>query len=42
MEKLEQELRDLQQALKNKTRSVNEYCSYYHQTAQKIKKLKLK
>jgi len=37
---LEQKLLDLQKALKNKTISVNEYCSFYHQTAKKLKALK--
>jgi len=39
METLKQKLQDLQEALKNKSISVNEYCSMYHATAQKIKSL---
>ena len=39
MEKLKQKLNDLQEALKNKLISVNEYCSMYHATYQEIKKL---
>jgi hypothetical protein len=36
---LEQELKDLQEALNSKSITVNEYCSMYHATAQRIKKL---
>ena len=36
-QRLEQELKDLQIALQKKSVSVNEYCSFYHQTAKKIK-----
>jgi hypothetical protein len=36
-EQLQQDLKDLQTALKNKTITVNEYCSIYHQTAQQLK-----
>ena len=40
MEKLQQRLKDLQEALNDKSISVNEYCSMYHATSQDIKKLK--
>ena len=39
METLKQKLQDLQEALKNKSISVNEYCSMYHATCQQLKKL---
>lgn len=39
MKELQEELKRLERALKAKTISVNEYCSFYHQTAQKIKAL---
>lgn len=39
METLKQKLQDLQEALKNKSISVNEYSSMYHATYQQIKKL---
>ena len=37
--KLEQELKDLQVALKNKSITVNEYQSFYYSISQKIKSL---
>lgn len=37
-EDLKQKLQDLQKALKNKSISVNEYCSMYHATSQQIKR----
>ena len=40
IKQLENELKDLQIALKDKTISVNEYCSFYHSKAQEIKRLK--
>ena len=40
MEKLQQRLKDLQEALKNNGISVNEYCSMYYATWEDIKKLK--
>ena len=40
LEKLEQELKDLQVALKNKDISVNEYSSFYYNISKKIKSLK--
>lgn len=39
IKQLEQELKDLQQALKDKTISVNEYSSFYYNVSQQIKKL---
>jgi hypothetical protein len=39
METLKQKLQDLQEALKNKSISVNEYSSMYYATYQQIKKL---
>lgn len=39
MEALKQKLQDLQEALKNKSISVNEYSSMYHATYQQLKKL---
>lgn len=39
-EQLEQQLRDLQEALKNGDISTNEYCDFYYATSQKIKNLK--
>ena len=39
MKELQQKLQDLQEALKNKSISVNEYCSMYHATYQQIKNL---
>lgn len=40
MKELQQKLQDLQEALKNKSISVNEYSTMYHATYQQIKKLK--
>ena len=40
MEKLEKELLDLKTALKEKTITVNEYCDFYYNISQKIKKMK--
>lgn len=40
MEALKQELQELQEALKSKSISVNEYCSFYYSISQKIKSLK--
>jgi hypothetical protein len=39
MKELQQKLQDLQQALKDKSISVNEYSSMYYETYQQIKKL---
>lgn len=39
MKALKQKLQDLQEALKNKSISVNEYSSMYHATYQQLKKL---
>ena len=39
MEALKKKLQELKEALKNKSISVNEYCSMYHATAQQIKRL---
>ena len=40
MENLQKKLQGLQEALKNKTISVNDYCSMYYAISQQIKKLK--
>jgi len=39
LHQLQQELKDLQVALKNKSISVNEYSSFYYNISQQIKKL---
>ena len=39
MEKLEKRLQELREALRDKSISVNEYSSMYHETCQQIKKL---
>jgi hypothetical protein len=39
MEELQQRILELKEALSTKSISVNEYCSMYHETAQKIKAL---
>ena len=39
MEKLLKKIEDLKTALENKTISVNEYSSMYHETHKQIKKL---
>jgi len=40
MKNLKQKLQDLQEALRSKSISVNEYSAMYHATYQQIKKLK--
>ena len=37
MKELQQRILELKEALSAKSISVNEYCSMYHETAQKIK-----
>lgn len=39
IKQLEQELKDLQKALKDKTISVNEYSTFYYNVSQQIKKI---
>lgn len=39
LEQLQQEIKDLQIALKNKDISVNEYSTFYYNVSQQIKKL---
>lgn len=39
IQKLEQELKDLQKALQNNLISVNYYCNFYYAISQKIKKI---
>lgn len=39
LSQLQQELKDLQVSLKNKSISVNEYSSFYYNISQQIKKL---
>lgn len=38
IKKLEQEIKDLEKAFRNKLISVNDYCDTYHAISQQIKK----
>lgn len=38
-QQIEQEMKDLYTAMKSKLISVNEYCTMYHNLAQKLKRL---
>ena len=42
IEQIENEMNSLYVAMKNKTLSVNDYCTMYHSLAQKLKALKNK